>query len=197
MEASTALPPDLSKLANGDGGHGLPAEVTFGPPENEVTVPVYPQRHAYLTNRLGRTFADFAESGEDMTTENFAAFLGGQAYGVLAALIPALPARMPAHVFNGYPSAEAMEAGDYDESTDASPTFPQIVAAFETAWRVNRFDVLGKLKALVDPTLLQAWIRVQLTERLSTTSASEPPPSGESDRTSSGATDPTPGPNAD
>lgn len=187
MEAAT-LPKDLGGLANGKGA--LSHEITLG----DVTVPVYPQRHAYLSNRLGRTFAAFVESSEELTTENFLLFLGEKTYDVLAALIPALPARMPRHVFAGYGSEAALEAGDYDEAADASPTFPEIVAAFETVWRVNRFDVLGNLGKIVDPTLLRSLIRVQMTERLSTISASSPPPSGESDPTSSGPSDPTPSP---
>lgn len=187
MEAAT-LPEGFSAVASPPIANGSrPAEVTLG----DVTVPVYPQRHAYLANRLGKTLQGFVESGEEVSTENFIAFLGGGAYDVLAALIPALPSRLPRHVFAGFPSEEAMDEGTYDEISDKSPTFPEIVSAFEAAWRVNRFDVLGKLGSLVDPTMLKAWLRVEMAKRLSMTSQSSQPQSGESDPMSSGPTSQT------
>jgi hypothetical protein len=144
-------------------------EVSLG----DVVVPVYPQRHAYLMNRLGRTLAQFAASTQgEINTENFVSFLGGNTYDVLAALIPALPSRLPRHVFMGYESEEAAEKGDYDETKDKSPDLPQIIGAFEACIRVNRFDVLGGLKAIVDPTLLRAYVRKEMAQRLSATSQS-------------------------
>lgn len=166
------------------------AEIRLG----DATVPVYPQKHAYLSNRLGRVIGQFASTGTDLNATNFVGWLGGNTYDVLAALIPSLASRMPRHVFAGYPSAEAMEKGEYDEAADQSPTFPEIVAAFEAAVAVNRLDVLGNLKDLVDPTLLKATLRAEMSKALSGrygSSVSSPQPSGESPPPSTGPTPPT------
>lgn len=199
MEATASTPSQEAGIPAGFGAIAPPPgdeqlrqsgpapEVRLG----DVVVPVYAQRHAYLANRLGRTFQAFVESGEQLATENFLSFLGGQTYEVLSALIPALGSRMPKHVFAGFGSPEAMDAGEYDPGQDRSPSFPEMVEAFECVWRVNRFDVVGKLGSIVDPTLLRAAVRAQMAERLSTTSQSSPPMSGGSDRTSSGTTAPT------
>jgi hypothetical protein len=173
--------------------HGHQVKVTLG----NVEVPVYAQRQGYLANRLGSTFKGFVDSGEDISTENFAVWLGDSVFDVLATLIPALPKRMSKHEFMGFDTAAAMESGDYDEAQDRSPTFPETVKAFEMIWKVNRFDLLGKLGTLVDPTLLRAIVRQQLTQRLLTTSMSSPSPSGDADLTSSGPRTPTSSPSGD
>lgn len=116
-------------------------EITLG----QHTVPVYPQRWAYLENRLGRTLSEFVGRSTALSGENFASFLGEEAYKALCVFLPQLPSRMPEWEFRGYPSREAWEQGEYDEQKDSSPTFPEIVEAFETIIQVNRFDVLGSL----------------------------------------------------
>lgn len=192
MEASTTIPQGFGSISSPPESNGQPksgqTEVQIG----NVLVPIYPQRQGYLANRLGSTISGFVESGQDISTENFVLWIGDRAYDVLDTLTGGrLSKRISRHEYAGFATKEAMDAGDYDEQADVSPDFPQTVAAFEAVWRVNRFDVLGKLSALVDPTMLRAWIRVQMTERLSTISASSPPVPGESDRTSSGLSDPT------
>lgn len=138
-----------------------PATVRLG----EHDVPVYPQRWRYAVNKLGATVTSFVSSGQEITAENFAVFAGDKVYDVLCALIPNLPKRMPRWEFEGYVSAEAAQrsaanpdADEYDPETGREPDFAQIVGAVEAAWKVNRLDVLGGLKAIVDPTMLKAQI---------------------------------------
>jgi hypothetical protein len=166
-------------------GLGGANEVQLG----DVVVPVYPQRIAYLENRLGRTVREFVEAG-GIDTSDFAKWLGSRTYSVLAALIPSLPSRMPEHVFRGYPTPEAYAAADYDPEADRSPTFPEIVDAFDMAVKVNRFDLLGNLKSLVDPTVLRRMMSAELATRYTSSRSSTPPP-GDSDPTSSTTPDPT------
>jgi hypothetical protein len=157
-------------------------------------VPVYPQRHAYLTNRLGR-FVDVLGSSWDGAggVDDVVRLLGGSVYDVLCALIPNLGNKMPEYEFRGFGSREAMDEGVYDEREDKSPTLPEIIVAFETAARVNRFDVFKALKGLVDPKLLRAELSLKVSEALSTGSPSSPGTSGESNPNGSGTTGPTEG----
>ena len=125
--------------------------------------------------------------------ESFVRMLGERAYTVLATLIPALPSRMPEHIFRGYPTKQAYQAGEYDEATDSSPTFPEIVYAFEVAYRINRLDLVGNLKSLLDPQLIQRYLRLEMAKAMeasmaSRNSASE---SGDSAPPSSSAESPT------
>lgn len=162
-------------------------EVTLG----EATVPVYPQRHAYLTNKLGKWFAELTQSGDDVGSDDVMAWVMGNSYEVLSVLIPTLPKRMAKWEWDGYGSADAAAAGDYDESQDKSPTVPQIIDAFNVAIEVNRFDIIKAVLKVVDPNLLRQWINAQLAERILTSSQNSLRASGESDQTSSGATSPT------
>lgn len=162
----------------------------------EAEVPVYPQRHAYLTNKLGKWFSAFAEGATKEGTETIA-FFGDQAYDVLCVLIPAYGKRVSRHEFAGYGSAEAMEAGDYREEDDKSPSVPELVDAFETAKEVNRFDVFGAIFKIVDPQMLRSLVNQQVAERILKSSQSSLPQNGESDQTSSGTTPPTSTENAD
>lgn len=180
-------------------------EATLG----EHTIPVYAQRWRYAVNKLGGVVGAFTASGQDITAENFAVFAGDRVYEVLCALIPGVAKRLPEWEFNGYASAEAAArsaenpaADEYDPETGREPTFEQIIGAMETAWRVNRLDVLGGLKAIVDPTMLRAQINALIATRLDdgdpvissgTPGASPISPStnGTSDSTSSTASRPT------
>jgi hypothetical protein len=148
---------------------GNVVEVTLG----EHTIPVYAQRWRYAVNKLGGVVGSFTASGQDVTAENFAVFAGDRVYEVLCALIPGLAKRMPEWEFNGYASAEAAvrsaqdpAADEYDPETGREPTFEQIIGAMETAWRVNRLDVLGGLKAIVDPTMLRAQVNALIATRI-------------------------------
>lgn len=176
-------------------------EVTLG----EHTIPVYAQRWRYAVNKLGGVVGGFAASGEEITMENFAVFAGDRLYGVLCAMLPGLPKRMPEWEFQGYTSAEAAVRSaqdpaddEYDPETGREPTFEQIITALETAWRVNRLDVLGGLKALVDPTMLRSQINVLVATQMDKASSVTPDASpispstnGTSDSTSSTASSPT------
>ena len=156
-------------------------------------LPCYPQRHAYIENRIGKRFGDLLAGAAELDggdAETVVRSIGTQAYELLCALIPNLAKRVPEHEFRGYGSRDAYEAGEYDERDDRSPTFPQIVAAFETAIKVNRFDLFAALKQFVDPKLLRAELSLWLTERLSTGSQNSPTPSGESRQSDSGTIDP-------
>lgn len=164
-------------------------KVTLGAHE----IPVYPQRHAYLTNKMGTWMSTITDAGDDVSGGQLLGFLGERSYEVLSVLIPTLPKRMPRWEWDGFGSAEAAALGreGYDEEQDNSPTVPQIIEAFETAIKVNRFDIFKALKNVVDPQLLRGWLNVQLAERLtSTTSPNSPSQSGESDPMSSGTTPP-------
>ncbi len=148
---------------------GNVVEVDLG----EHTVPVYAQRWRYAVNKLGGVVGAFTASGQDITAEDFAVFAGDRVYEVLCALIPGVAKRIPEWEFNGYASAEAAArsaenpaADEYDPETGREPTFEQIVTAMQTAWRVNRLDVLGGLKSIVDPTMLRAQINALIATRL-------------------------------
>jgi hypothetical protein len=122
--------------------------VTLG----EHSYAVYPQKIGYLENRLGKSVETLLTQGIE-GTEDVVSALGGAAYNVLRVFIPRL---MEEHEFRGYRSAAALEAGDYDPEADASPSFPQIVGAFETVTRVNRFDLFSHLGKLVGPQMREA-----------------------------------------
>ncbi len=156
-------------------------------------VPVYGQRHAHLTNKLRKFFRALTtlQAGLD-GPEDFVSALGDQAYELLAVAVPTYTKRCPKYEFCGYGSQEAMEAEDYDEKDDASPTFPEILTAFEVAAVVNRFDVFKMIGRVVDPKLLKAWINTQLAVAISNGSLSLPAaPGGSPTSTPFGATTPT------
>jgi len=166
---------------------GTPVEVTLG----DHTIPVYAQRHAYLLNRLGRFISDLQASAGDVEGDVLLAFLQARSYELLCALMPNLDKRLPEYEYRGYGSREAMEAGDYDEHVDKSPTLPEIRHALEVASTVNGFDVLVHLKALIDPKLVRGWLSAQVAEAILASSPSSPSANGGSASTSSGTTPPT------
>jgi hypothetical protein len=168
-------------------------EVTLG----EHTIPVYAQRHAYLSNRLGRFLDGFLERVGDLEPRDLVAALQSNSYELLSVLLPNLEKRVPEYEFRGYGSREAMDADDYDENLDKSPTVPEIRAAFEVASRVNGFDVLSHLWKVIDPSLLRGVINAQIAEAVSQTSPTSPSENGTSDLTSSGMTPPTSTPSED
>jgi hypothetical protein len=174
-------------------------EITLGADpstgEGGVTVPVYPQRHAYLTNRLGKFLNELVESGQSLAIDNLLDVAGAQAYALLTALIPNLSRRLPEWEFMGYPTRDAMEAGEYDPAADeGSPSVPEIRTAIKVASDVNGLDILMHIKGLfglVDPTLLRSIVSEQLLDLIdSTTSPSSQSATGGSASTSSGTTAP-------
>lgn len=174
-------------------------EVTLG----SVTVPVVPQKHAYLRERLGPAFRAAFDGAENLTVDHVLEWAGDGVYTILCALIPALPSRMPAFVFAGYHSAEAQAAGEYDPALDESPSIPEIRNAVTLALKVNGIDELMSLgKGLIDPRLFRAILNQKLAEIAdsptpSTGSPTSPSLSGESDSTSSSTTHPTSTENSD
>lgn len=133
-------------------------------------VPVVAQRHARLRHKLSKD--DF----QKIMTMDY----GTESYRVLSVLIPwmvqinqetGIP-NLPLYEFEGYRSQEAMEAGDYQEEYDRSPTSEEIVLAFEKALMVGGASRLGKLM-----NLLQAG--ASLTSVQQTQTLSSPPTPGE------------------
>lgn len=133
-------------------------------------VPVVAQRHARLRNKLS------ADDFQKIMTMDY----GKEAYRVLSVLIPAMLVKdettgvpmVPLYEFEGYRSQEAMEADDYQEEYDRSPTTEEIVLAFEKALMVGGASRLGKLMGL-----LQAG--ASLTSVQQTQTLSSPPMPGE------------------
>lgn len=158
--------------------------ITLGTTEFEAI----DQPHAYLIHELSGFVDGLIGSGVDLDdTQGIVRFVGDGMYGVLAVFYPDLAKRLPAHEFAGFPSASAHAAGEYDrEYARKTPTFPQIVAAFEAAVEVNGGDYFRKALGLVDPKLLKAVMTQATAGYLSRTSESSPPTSGESVPTSSG-----------
>jgi hypothetical protein len=170
-----------------------PVEVTLG----QHTVPVYAQRHAYLTNRLGRFLSELQDTAGDLQADQLLAYVQERSYELLCALLPGLEKRIPEYEYRGFGSREAMDNGDYDEQADRSPTLPEIRHALTEASRVNGFDVLLHLKALVDPQLVRSWLSAQVAEAILQNSPSSPSANGVSASTSSTTPPPTQTPNAD
>jgi hypothetical protein len=168
-----------------------------------ITVPVVPQKHAYLSHRIGPAVQNVIDSGEGVTADNLLAWIGDGVYDILCALIPSIPSRIPAHVFAGYETAEAQAAGDFNEDKAATlqgcPTILEIKVALTTALHVNGIDELVNLgKGIVDLRLLRAMANQKIAEYLEgpteTTSDSPtlPSTSGEPVSTSSTTDPPTP-----
>lgn len=120
----------------------------------EHVLPVVPQKHARLRNKLSPE--DFrAIMSRDYSTH---------AYRVLTILIPAMigdnpsSPRYPEWEFDGYTSEQAWKNQEYDEELDKSPLTSEIVDAFEKALMVSGADRLGKIVSLIQTS-------VQVTEQ--------------------------------
>jgi hypothetical protein len=169
----------------------MPAEVTLG----GVTVPVIPQRHAYISHRLGPAIQGAIDGGEGVTGSGIGEWISGGTYAALSALIPTLPALIPEHAFQGYATAAAFEAKDFDPNATppaGCPTILEIEEAFKVAMTANGIDKLVELgKAVAGPEGLKM-LRLQLVSELasSISSPTSPLPSGGSDSTSSTTTPP-------
>lgn len=134
---------------------------------------VVPQRIGRLEHQLQGLLGDLASASDSDNTGDFLQKLGTRGYEVLHVFIPDI---MPEHRFRGYASAAALEKGEYSDEDDQSPSFDQIVDAFNAVMRVNRVDVFGGLKNVLGPDFLRALIRSRLAEmetrRMSGTSTS-------------------------
>lgn len=145
----------------------------------DVTVPVYPQRWAYLANRCSKALQEAFARGGDTTADDILDFVGGGAYEVLSALIPNLEKRMT--------RAEFMDP-------EQCPTVPEIRKAFRVACEVNEVHdlpgVLGKALGPAGVNFLRASALEKMAEA-STDSPASPSESGESNSTSSTPSSPT------
>lgn len=158
----------------------------------EHEVDVFPQRHAYLTNKLGKYVDRLAGSDLDFSdAAGVAVFLGSEAYDLLSVLLPQYGKRCPRYEFCGYGSQQALEAGEYQENADKSPTFEEIIEAFSVSARVQRFDTLKVLGKVVDPKLLRGWINARLAETLANSASLQSVKDGAPALTTSSAKSPT------
>lgn len=170
---------------------GAPVRVKLG--EHEVDV--YPQRHAYLTNRVGRFLQDLTSTEigdiDIASVSGLIATAGEKVYDLLSIAIPMYAKRCPRYEFMGYGSVAAYEAREYDEVEDKSPDIDQMITAFEAAAKANRFDLLKIVGRVFDPKLLKSWVNTQVALAISTASANSHAASdGPSESTTSGATTP-------
>lgn len=122
---------------------------------------LYPQKYGRLRNRLGDLMKDL-EGGNliPQNTTNIVAVFGGVTYNLLQVFIPDI---MPEHEFEGFPTREAMEADEYDEDYDHSPTSPEIDDALTKAWQLNA-GALNRLKNLISPGVIRAMIEGKLLD---------------------------------
>lgn len=172
------------------------------------TIRVVGQKHAYLLHEVpkflaklpdgARAFIDSADGDLGDITEQLPGFLGEHVYEALALLIPGADGKpggleniLPEHEFRGFATREAMDAGEYDPAYDKSPSFDEIVGAFEAVIKVNRFEVFRHVK-----DALGAGGGLDPTKARSMISPSSPRTNGASAPTSSGTTPPTSDANA-
>lgn len=168
-------------------------------------IPVYPQRHARLTNKLKRLIQGLTvewaglsdkDAAEKLSTEDQYKLLWKlveeNAYELLDIVLPTYTKRVPKYKFLGYRSQEALDKGDYDEAEDYSPTLPQIKNAFIVTSKVNDFDTVKVIGKIFDWELVKTlanrelgnWILTQLP-------SSRVPGDGAEESTTSGTSSPT------
>jgi hypothetical protein len=181
---------------------GRPVKVELGSDAYDVV----PQPWVYLQHEIREFGAGlgnleaFADIGD---LDTVVADLGDRAYELIRIFIPDL---MPKHRFMGYRSVDAMEEGTYDEeAARKAPTFAQIIDVVETSLRVNRLDVISRLKSVFPTDLIEAEVRRALAGKLieqsqesggTIDSSISPSPNGESPSSSSTGMSPTPQPAA-
>jgi hypothetical protein len=123
----------------------------------------------YLRHELGAFFETLTAAEVDAS--NVLEFLSGRAHEVLKVFIPDL---MPLWEWNGYATAHAMEAGEYDAvAARNGPKPSEIRTAITVCMKVSGMDAYKVLGKIVDPTLLRAWVTRELTRFLSSTSLSD------------------------
>jgi hypothetical protein len=114
---------------------------------------VVPQKVGRIKRKLRAILGDLGEEGSLEENTSFVDVLSSRGYEILKALIPDL---MPKHEFEGYRSEQAMIEDDYAEEFDHSPTFAEIVNAFEVAMKVSRYDIFKSLGKLISSDLISA-----------------------------------------
>lgn len=154
---------------------------------------IAPQRVAYLNAKLG-SLEELLELDLGGETGGFVQALGDNAHRLLKIFIPDL---MDEWEWRGYASPTAAERGEYDEVADRSPTFEQIVNAFNAVFAVNRLDLFKSLGKLLKPEFLQAIIQREISRSILKGSESSPAESGEPVPTSSSTSDRTESPTAE
>jgi hypothetical protein len=155
----------------------------------------------------GEDAPDAEESAADLTARSFEGLVHaseGKLYDVLKVFIPDL---MPRYEFEGYGSEGHLDADEYVEEMDRSPSVPQITNAFRVAVQVNDLSWVKRLTGFFDSKMLKAEANLALARMFreardamegmdlsasGTSSPSLPAGNGTSASTSSGTTDPTP-----
>jgi hypothetical protein len=177
--------PNEKKLLREQGADFGNAEiVTLG----DHTYTIVPQRIGYLRSRLGTVFAGIVDL--EVSNANLLTVLGDKIYVLLQVFIPDL---MPEWEFHGYPTREAMEAEDYKEEYDHSPSPTEIREALTAGSAVNEIDLLKHLGKLIGPDLIRSWVAGAVADSMQATSQSSSLTSGESNGTPSPTSVPTPG----
>lgn len=142
---------------------------------------VVPQRIGYLRSKLGVAFGGLADM--DLRADNILDVLGTRAHAVLQVFIPDL---MPEWEFAGYPTKEAMEAGDYKEEYDKSPSPREIRRAFTVAAQVNEIDLLKHLGKLIGPEVIRSYLAGIVADSMTSSLESSSVTSGDTPSMNSG-----------
>lgn len=100
---------------------------------------IYEQRIGYLQNKLKRTFAQLVTRDVESPDDLLGAVVVNPSYKLLRVFIGSK--LMPEWEFEGYPTKEAWEAGDYKPEYDRSPGPTQAREAIRVASRVNSLDL--------------------------------------------------------
>lgn len=123
----------------------VPDEITVELGAHTYTVRARPLPRVFraLSGLQGRLQGVDTDRGMDAAIVS----LGDQAHDLLRVFIPDL---MGKPEFSGFASERAMEEGEDDDAAmDRAPTFPQIIEAFEAAFRVNGGERVGELAGKV------------------------------------------------
>lgn len=124
---------------------------------------VTPQRIGRLGHETASSVALLTGEGAQEDAGGIVDQLGGGAHTVLHVFIDEL---MPRHEWLGYQSEEAQREQRYDRLSDRSPTFDQIVTAFEVVMKVNRLDLVKHLRDLLGKDFFQAAARKMALDAL-------------------------------
>lgn len=157
-----------------------------------------PQPYAYLRFELKRFVSELTDL--DVEATDILGLIGGNAYKLLAILIPGF---MPRFEFEGYSSTDAYDADqppvledgaderEREEYVDmmsewapkgpdarrSSPTNDQILSAIDRAAKVNRLDLVKQLKNIVDADFLSVILKRLMIEAVGNFLPNESPSS--------------------
>lgn len=161
---------------------GNAAEVVLG----DETYTVVPQRIGYLRSKLGVVLSGILDA--ELRGDNVVDVLGDKLYGVLQVFIPDL---MPEWEFHGFPTREAMDADEYNEEYDSSPSATQIKRAMQAVADVNEIDLLRHLGKLIGPDLIRGYLARAVADSMEANLPRSQPTNGESPGTPSLTSAPT------